>query len=159
MGKGGKAGDLFTDGLNNPDAFKLSPHSDSICFRGGGSTCPRGRSVIATELSDYLLDTLGSLCLEMEGLPHRQCGNAPDYEGPGLLVHTRVGGESLWSPTGSRGHLLVLPYPVIAENKQLRPDKGKVTKGSDPSEKKVWITKLEINQANQSSSQERGTLE
>lgn len=48
---------------------------------------------------------------------------------------------------------------MIAENKQLQHDKGKVTKGSDASEKKVWITKLEINRANQSSSQDRGTLE
>lgn len=66
----------------------------------------------------------------------------PDYHGEiGLLLHNGGKKDYVWSVGDPLGHLLVQPHPVIKVNRKLQQlNPGRMTKGTDPSEMKVWIT-------------------
>ena len=103
MGKGGKAGHLFTDGLNNPDAFKLSPQSQALIQKGGACFSedrvwvPLNRVL---QLPSGHLGVLMAMNLDMVELPYWP-GNASDYnEGPVFLLHTMESGGVCTVPRG-----------------------------------------------------------
>lgn len=75
MGKGRKAGDLFTDGLNNPDAFKLSPQSQALSDSERRSMVLREQTVGSTEMGALITiwtpwGILKVVDLEMVELPY-----------------------------------------------------------------------------------------
>ena len=66
----------------------------------------------------------------------------PDYHGEiGLLLHNGSKKDYVWSAGGPLGCLLVPPCPVIKVNGKLQqPNPGRMTKGTDPSGMKLWVT-------------------
>jgi len=66
----------------------------------------------------------------------------PDYHGEtGLALHNGGKKDYVWSTGDPLGSLLVLPGPVIKVNgKRQQPNPSRMTKDTDLSVMKVWVT-------------------
>ena len=135
VGKGGKGGDLFTDGFSNSDALKLLLQSQTLARGRRGEDASQRYSVGSTEpmlrLPSGSFGLNMPMNMEMEVLTYYQGNPHPPMttRDQGCCYTQQSREKWGWSPGDSLGHLCPLLYPTVTEKQlqqyNLTPQKSK----------------------------------